>query len=144
MIRVNIWGKGIAIGASRNHELFTRPLKYSSLFFQNLNVDNQVFNFVVPRAGQEFVISGLAISGNRDIGVNGSIVDIYATDSASNATATGGDIGFEVPKSTVLPFIEPNFLIAEGLFINGKCDDNSVRVNLFGYFVKTTGELVGI
>ncbi len=127
----------IPVKLSPNGEVLTRPFNYSELFFQNLDTDNEVKNFVVPKVGQQFVISGLAISGNRDIGVNGSILVIYGTDSATNATTTGKEAQFEVPKTTVLPFIQPNLLIDEGLFVNGKCDDNSVRVSMFGYYVPT-------
>lgn len=131
---------GIPVRVSSNGEILSRPFDYSDSFFKNLNVVDTAFNLVEPKSGEQFVISGLAISGNRDIGVNGSILVIYGTDDATSTTTTGKEIEFEVPKSTVLPFIQPNLLIAEGLFLNGKCDDNSVRVNLFGYFVKTTGE----
>lgn len=121
---------------SSNGELLVRQFDYSTAAFANCNVDDTAFNLKLPLAGSQFVVTGGLISGNRDIGVNGSILVVYEASSTSSLTVVNDAIiEVEVPKSTVFPFIVPNVLTDEGSFINAKCDDNSVRISLYGYFV---------
>lgn len=136
-------GTGENIGArneasiSSNGETITRPFDYSLFSFQLLDTVDVAFNHYKPKTGFQFVITGVVISGNRDIGVNGSICSLYTANSATSATAIDTTFEIEVPKSTVLPFVQPNTIIGENVFLNSKCDDNSVRVGVFGYFVPT-------
>ena len=61
---------------------------------------------------------------------------VYEASSTTSLTVVNDAIiEVEVPKNTVFPFIVPNVLTDEGSFINAKCDDNSVRISLYGYFV---------
>lgn len=128
-------GQGTNTGVSENGELITRAFDYSIPTFANCNVDDTAFNLKVPEAGKQFVATGAVISGNRDIGVNGSILIVYTASSTSSLTVVETIIEVEVPKSTIFPFLVPNVITAEGAFINAKCDDNSVRVSLYGFFV---------
>ena len=134
---VELLFQGISAKVSSNGELLTRAFDYSEPAFQNMNVDNTAFNFQLPRQGEQFVITGAVISGNRDIGVNGAITLIYEATSLTETTVVETLLEVEVPKNTVFPFVLPNVLVSEGAFVNGKTDDNSVRVALYGYFVPT-------
>ena len=128
--------KGAQVGVSENGELFVRPVKYSVPAFANCTTVDVGVNLKKPVAGQQFVATGAIISGNRDIGVNGSIFQLYESSGSTSITIIGDPIiEVEVPKSTILPFILPNVITDEGRFINAKCDDNSVRIALYGYFV---------
>ena len=120
---------------SNNGEVITRPFNYSEFNSQTLNVVDTAFNHVGPKDKFRFVITGVVISGNRDIGVNGSILSIYTASTATSTTALDTPVQVEVPKSTVLPYIQPNVIIAENVFLNSKCDDDVVRVGIFGFFV---------
>ena len=130
-------GNGIPVGISGNGELITRAFSYSDPAFQNMDNTTDAFNFQSPQVGYQFVITGAIISGNRDIGVDGAITTIYGATviDSTNITAARTFLEVEVPKNTVFPFVLPNVLVDEGLFVNGKTDDNSVRVALYGYFV---------
>lgn len=142
MTTVRLIGAGVAgnpVAVSSNNELLTRPFDYSVPSFQNMNVDDVAFNFQKPKDGEQFVITGAVISGNRDIGVNGAITIIYEGTSTTDTVVAVTLLEVEVPKNTVFPFVLPNVLVNEGAFINGKTDDNSVRVALYGYFVPKVG-----
>lgn len=128
-------GKGSFAGVSANGEVLTRAFDYSKATFQNCNVDNTAFNLKEPEAGKQFVVTGAIIAGNRDIGVNGSILVLYEATSTTDTTPATTIIEVEVPKNTIFPFLVPNVITDEGSFINAKCDDNSVRVALYGFFV---------
>jgi len=133
-------GNGVSADVSANGELITRAFNYSTPAFQNMDQTTDAFNFQSPKAGKQFVITGVVLSGNRDVGVNGAITTIYEATGIDSTTITAARtlLEVEVPKSTVFPFLVPNVLVDEGFFINGKTDDNSVRVALYGYFVPTT------
>lgn len=125
------------MGVSANGEALMRSFKYSDPEFENLNVVDTAFNFFKPQSGFQFVAKGALISGNRDIGVNGSILVIYGAATEASITVVTTILEAEVPKSSVFPFVVPDVITPEGQFINGKCDDNSVRVALYGFFVPT-------
>lgn len=120
---------------SGNGELITRAFDYSDSSFQTIDAANTAFNFFKPKDGFQFVITGVVISGNKDIGVNGAVLTLYTATTATSTTAVKTPFEVEVPKSTVLPFIIPNVIAGEEIFLNGKADDTTVRVGLFGYFV---------
>ena len=132
---VTIVSGGNEVRISDNGELLTRAFDYSDFAFQIIDSANTAFNFFKPQQGFRFVFTGIVVSGNRDIGVNGAVLTGYTADSATSTTAVGVPFEIEVTKSTVLPFIVPNVRIGEGEFLNGKADDTTVRVGVFGYFV---------
>jgi len=128
-------GNGVQAVVSDNGELITRPFGYSIPSFLDLDTAGSAKNFFKPIAGRQFVLTGAVISGNRDIGPNGAITSIYEASAEDSTTVDSTLIEVEVPKGTVLPFLVPNVVSSEGAFINGKTDDNSVRIALYGYFV---------
>lgn len=140
MVKVSIEGSGngVFVGVSENGELITRAFDYSEPAFQLIDQSTDAFNFQSPKAGKNFIITGAILSGNKDVGVNGAVTTIYeATSIDSTTVATSRTLlEVEVPKSTVIPLTPlPNIRVEEGFFVNGKVDDISVRVALYGYFV---------
>lgn len=131
-------GKQNRLGVSDNGEALVRAFKYSDLSFQDINVVDTAFNFFLPQGdGFQFVPKGALVSGNRDIGVNGSILVIYSATTEASTTVVDTILQAEVPKSSVFPFVVPDVVTTKNHFINGKCDDNSVLVTLYGFFVPT-------
>jgi len=133
-------GNGIPAGVSANGEVLTRAFDYSTPAFQNMDQTTDAFNFQSPSAGEQFIITGVILSGNRDIGVNGAITTIYEATGIDTTTITTARtlLEVEVPKSTVFPFLTPDIKVGEGFFVNGQADDVSVRVSLYGYFIPVT------
>ena len=139
MTQVSIVGSGVGkANVSDNGELITRAFDYSEPAFQTINNSTDAFNFQLARGGERFVITGAIISGNRDIGVNGAITTIYEATGIDSTTISTTLLEVEVPKSTVFPFLIPNVVVNEGFFVNGRADDISVRVALYGYFIDVT------
>lgn len=94
-------------GVSSNGELLTRAFDYSDFNFQTIDAADTAFNHFKPKEGFQFVITGVIVSGNKDIGVNGAILTVYTATTATSTTPLGTPFEIEVPKSTVLPFIVP-------------------------------------
>lgn len=116
-------------------QLVTAPLDFSTPFFNQLAVNNQVYNFVEPRANKQFVITGILINASRNVGVNGSVVEIYQADAIDSATATNQVIITDVGRSTSMPMTGLNTIMQPGTWLNAKADDTDVYITILGYFV---------
>jgi hypothetical protein len=132
------------VGGSRNTgarvtqrgQLVVAPLEYSRFYTGTATLVNTAVNLVKPQTHKKFVITDIIISSNRDVGVNGAIVDIYEALSPSTTTVTREIYQDEVAKQTRASLIGLNVLIVdEGRWINFKTDDASVRCNLAGYYI---------
>lgn len=120
---------------SSQGEVIVREFDYSDFNTQFLDTINTASNHFKPKDGFRFVIKGISISGNRNIGVNGSIYSLYTANSATSTTIIDEPFTAEIPKSSVLVAILPAIRIAEGVFLNSKCDDDDIRVTIYGYYV---------
>lgn len=129
--------KGGINGASISDagEVIIREFDYSEFNTQLLDTVDVAFNHFKPKDGFRFVITGLSLAGNRDIGVNGSIYSLYTATSATSTVIVDEPFTAEVPKSSLSFGPIPQVRIAKGVFLNSKCDDNNIRVTVYGYFV---------
>ena len=125
---------------SSNGELLTRLFDYSESESATVNVVDTAFCLYAAKPAEQFVVTGASVSGNRDIGVNGSIFELYGDVSAEGTTIVQSVLSLEVPKNSVFPFLLPNVLLKKGLFLNAKADDDVVRVSVFGYYVPEVPE----
>lgn len=116
-------------------EVLIREFAYSEFNTQFLDVVDTASNHFKPKDGFRFVITGLSISGNRNIGVNGSVYSLYTANSATSTAIIDEPFTAEIPKSSFSVQQLPKVRIAEGVFLNSKCDDDDIRVTVYGYFV---------
>jgi len=136
MIKTQVTGnRGKTADVSDNQELFVTQ-RFSRSFKATLNVDDQGFTVVGPRANEKFIVTSLIVNTNRDIGVNGALIEIYEASSENSATIDSGNISFDLIKNQTV--IAPQLLIEtlEGKFLNAKASDSIVNVTILGYFVK--------
>lgn len=114
------------------------PFDFSTPIFRSLNSDNTAFNFFKPRAGFKFVITDVIADADRNIGVNGAVVDIYEASASDSTTIDTQILKFEMPKSTDKVLTSLNFITTdEGKFINAKSDDSNVLLTISGFFIPT-------
>ena len=125
--------KGNFAQVSDNNELMIAT-QFSSAEKVTLTVDNTAVNLVKPRAGQKAIITGLIVNTNRDIGVNGALIEIYEASSETSGTVDKAILSFDLIKNqttiTAPILIETN----EGKFLNAKADDSEINVTLLCYF----------
>lgn len=76
----------ISVRVSDQGELFTRQLKFGEVEFNSMAVIDTANNFFKARAGERFIITGILINSNKDVGANGAIVDIYEASSTTSLT----------------------------------------------------------
>jgi hypothetical protein len=142
MIDVRIAGgkNGRIAGVSERGALFTSDLEFAEFYTANATVINTGYNIVVPQTNKKFVITAMIISANRDVSAtNGAVVDIYEALDVASTTVTKQIYQDEITKLDRAIITGLNVLVNEGRWLNLKTDDNSVRVNLTGYYIDADG-----
>ncbi len=128
-------GLGNSIKISPQGEILTRQLKFGEGSFQALDTINTAFNFFKAVSKQKFIITGILVNTNKDIGVDGSTIDIYEASSVSSTTIDKQLFKIIILKNDTLPIPSIFIAVNEGKFLNGKTDDATVNITIGGYFI---------
>jgi hypothetical protein len=137
MIEVEIISQTNSAKVSDREELIVGPREASKFYTNTAIVNNTPVNVVVPRTGRIFVITAIVLSGDRGIGSNGAVVDLYESDiSGTDATVETQIIQDEIAKQTRLVLTNLYITTRPGRWINVKADDVQVRANVAGFYVK--------
>ena len=136
-LNIEIKGEGSSNRAkvTKLGQVVTAPLEFSKTYYNSLATINTAFNFMVPKTRQNIVITDIIISGDRNVGTGGSLVEIYCADSATELTVEEEILTVPVAKNASLPLTGLNLVIPSGFWINAKCDDNIVYITIMGYYV---------
>ena len=119
-------------------ELVVAPLKYSESSYQSLAVDDQVYNFYTPRTEKQFIITGILVFATKDVNdTTSTVIEIYEADSPSSATVSKVLLTFGMGKLTVISPTNLNILANSGAWINARVDDNTVNLNILGYYIRS-------
>jgi len=125
-------------GVSSNGELICSPLGYDESVFHDMTSINTAYNFYGARPGKQFVITNVVIFADRSISDNSSTeIVVYEATSDSTTTESKVLLQFGMGKLSVLAVPGLRLLVNEGLFVNGKTDDNNVNLTILGYYVDT-------
>jgi len=139
MIRFRLWGQKRAAEVSELGEVLTRPYAYSDPKYQYLDTINTAYNFFAPRPGQQFVVTMLIITTDKDVGVDGATIVLYEA-AAEGATAVAKTIiSVNLLKNTNLALVGMQLLVNPGTWINGKTDDDDVHLTVGGYYIPELG-----
>lgn len=132
-------GSSFSAKISSNGELIVRPIEFSSSRSVIMDLANTAFNVWGPVTGKEFVATSTIISTNKDIGVNGTNIEIYESDAPDSITVNGDSTKMNLLKNTVVPITGLLNKIPSGKYLNGKHDDAAPNAEVFltigGYFV---------
>ena len=135
MIKVNLTGdRGNLAKISDQGELIIRGAEYSTFKKQQITDSNAV-NFFKPLSGKKFIVSGIILNTDRNVGVNGSAIEVYEASTASETTIDTSIISIDLVKNQTVSLTPLLIETEEGKFINGKADDFNVNVSVLGYFV---------
>ena len=138
MLKVQVQDAGthnIAKVTSRG-QLITSPIEYSESYLQNMVLANTAYNYISPKSNKRFVITDIILSANR--GVSSTIestITIYEASSATTLTPSKTIYQTGLIKLTQQTLVGLNLITSEGVFLNGKCDDNSIFSTIMGYFI---------
>jgi len=137
MIKVNLSdGKGSSNLAevSPQGELITRPAQYSTAIKKQITDSNAV-NFFKPQASKKLIVTGMIVNTDRNVGVNGALIEVYEASAEDSTTIVTSIITIDQVKNITSPLVPLLIETAEGSFINGKADDFNVNITVLGYFV---------
>lgn len=137
MLKFQIVGRdNQAVQVNGNGELVVGRVGQVQMHSVDLAVDDQVYNMLKPIPGLQAVIASVSFSGNRSIGANDSIVELYEAESALSAVKTATLIQIEVAKNQLVPFANLDVSVRGDRFLNARCNDNKVFV-VFGVYFQT-------
>ena len=116
-------------------QLHVAPYAYDTVEAQEMTVINTAYNFYKPRVGYDFVITGILLGGDRNIGANGSLVEVYEATAADSTVVTKLILKVDLLKQTSRDILPMNILVENGLFVNAKMDDNNIEATITGYYI---------
>ena len=115
-------------------QLVTGPFSYDQVSSVTLGVDDTAVNFYPPVAGQQFVITTILLTANKNVTTDCTVV-IYEADSPTDTVPDKTILNVEMLKNTSRDITGLNLLITSGKFINGKTDDDDVFATIMGYYI---------
>ena len=124
-----------AVEVSSNGVLAVGPLEYSTGTFQDMDLVDTAYNFHTPTPGKRLVVTGLVVATNRNVGVNGATIILYEAESATSLTVDKTLLQLDMTKNEILPILGLNSILSEGVFLNGKTDDDDGLVTITSYEV---------
>ena len=119
-------------------QLVIAPYSYNEIKYVLLDTAAAGYTFYSPRVGYQFVLTHVMLTADSNV-VTSCIVDIYESVAENSATIGTSLFHFEVLKNYTRDLMGLNVLCSEGVFINGKTDDDDVYMTLLGYYIPTVG-----
>lgn len=132
-------GTGSKTKVTKAGQLIVAPFGYDETVFNELNATAATaFHFFPPKAGKQFVVTGIIASANKDVSntVTATII-VFEGDSTTDATADKVLLEFVLVRFGVLAAPPLNILVSEGKFINATTSDASVFMTIMGYYIPT-------
>ena len=121
---------------SGSGELVVAPLHYSESVFQELGVINTAYNFFLPKAHKQFVITGFSLKADRDVSQSAdATVIIYEASAIDSLTVDKTLFQDAMIRGERTGYTNVNQLVNEGKFINAKTTDDDIHVTIFGYYI---------
>jgi hypothetical protein len=128
-------GAGTYACITKRGELVVGPADYSTPVAKTLTVADTAVNFFGPRSGKQFVVTGVLIGTNKDVGVNGADVFVYEAATADTTTVSVALMELQLLKNDARDITGLNVIVGEGKFVNAKSDDTTVFITVLGYYV---------
>lgn len=116
-------------------QLVVGSLEYDSHVGNTMTAINTAYNFYAPVAGKRFVITAMLLYADKNVGASDASVEIYEAESATSTTIAESIISIEMPKSTYRDITGLNIILNEGVWLNGKTNDNNIFSTIMGYYV---------
>jgi hypothetical protein len=130
---------GFETKVTPRNQLVVAPLEYSEFYTVTVCAINVGKNVIPPITNQQFVITDIVLYADKAVGNCDATVVIFEAESDITATVTRSIIDVDMPKKTSLPLTGLNIITSEGRWINAKTNDNNIKVNIGGYYVRLPG-----
>jgi len=118
-----------------NGQLVVAPVSYDQTSFKELSTTS-AFNFYLPKADQQFVVTGIIAQANKDVSnVTTATIIVYEGSSLADATADKVLLEFVLVRFGVFDSPPLNIIVNEGKFINATTSDASIFMTVMGYYI---------
>ena len=114
-------------------QLVTAPLDFSVPYFKAMTVNDQVYNFLINDVNKLIVITDVIAFGDRSVGTNGSVVNIYEATASDSGTITKEVLRLDIGKNSSFVATGLNYVLSQGVFLNAKQSDNNVNLTIGAY-----------
>lgn len=121
---------------TKNGEVVVGSLMYSEPYAVSLAVDDQVYNVVPAITGKRFVITGAIVGAGRDVSTD-TVIFVYEALADDTNVIDKLIWSGTLNKGGILPLSGLNIATQSTRWVNAYCDDNTVGITLFGYYVNT-------
>ena len=117
-------------------ELVTTSYGYDLTIFKELAVNDTGYNFYKPKAGQQFVITGISAAGTLAIAAN-ALATVIVYEANDDVTATADKVLLEFAATRLQTFfIGPlKILVNAGKFVSAKTNDDDILMTIMGYYI---------
>lgn len=120
---------------SKGGELAVGPASNDERQFNSLATINTAFNFYSPKNNRVFVITAVLAFADKDISdASTTIVIVYGATAAASIAVVGQPFEFGMAKLSVFHPTGLRVVIAKGLFVNAKTDDNNILMTVLGHY----------
>lgn len=131
------FGTRNSAGVTQRGQLIVSPLKFNTAFFQSMTATDTAYNFVIPKAGQQFVIDGLIFSSAKDVNsTNGAEIKIFETDAVDSISSSKDLLTLDIGRLDRGSISSLNLITNPGVWVNATTDDATTHVTIIGYYVE--------
>lgn len=117
-------------------QLIVAPLDFSTAYQQTMITANTAVNYVVPKAGKRFVITDIILIANKNVSATvEATVDVYEANSPTSTVVASQLFQDALTKQTKTVITGLNLITSEGVWVNGKTDDDDIISTIMGYYV---------
>ena len=116
-------------------QVVTGAISYDDSVFKELAEDDTAYNFYVPLAGQQFVVTGIILKGDKQIGASDATVVVYEATAIDSITEAKTLLSLAVADGDILTLLPLNLLVSKGVWLNAKTSDDDVHMTIMGYYI---------
>ena len=129
-----ISNKKNAVAITSRGAMVVAPYAYSEVKADTLDTANVAVNFFLPKIGKSFVVTDMLLTANKNVTTD-CTVEMYEATAVDSLVVDKSILNIEMLKNSDRDLIGLNLRLSEGVFLNGKTDDDDVFVTIMGYYV---------
>ena len=126
---------GYKAGVTKQNQLITAPLSYSTPIAKTINTVDTAFNFIKAKSSFRIVITSIFLYGDKNIGVNDATVELYEALENDTTTVSKSILSLEIPKNSDVILTGLNWVTSTGVFLNGKTNDANIFAVVGAYYI---------
>ena len=127
-------GRGHIATVTHTGQLVVGSYAFDSVKQLTLDTAAAGYTFFKPKSGQQFVLTGVILTADKNVSTD-CIVNVYEATTEDSATIETSIFQFEILKNGDRQLTGLNVLINEGKFLTAKTDDDDVYATLMGYYI---------